>query len=202
MKLLISLASVALLVFGSAPAQEQTPPGPDEEARMMQEMMAKWQEIATPGEMHTRLSALEGVWDTESRIMMGEDPQISRGTAEYLWIMGGRYLRQDFRGEMMGRPMNGMSLTGYDNHAKKYVGIWIDDAGTGIATMDGHMNQDGSVLTMFGKMDEWTTGEIGKTVKYVTRILDQDKHVFEIHDMAIGEPNTKVMEITYTRRKP
>jgi hypothetical protein len=63
------------------------------------------------------------------------------------------------------------------------------------------MNQDGTVLTMFGKMDEWMTGEIGKTVKYVFRIVDKNRFVFEVHDMAIGEPNTKVMEITYIRRK-
>jgi len=194
---------VAAMFFASAAAfgQDKPPTGADEQARMMQEMMAKWKEIATPGEMHKKLAVFEGVWDTESRMFGGGDPGVSRGSAEYSWIMGGRYLRQDYQGEMMGSPFKGMSLTGYDNYAKKYVGIWIDDMSSTIATMDGHMNQDGSVLTMFGKMDEWMTGEIGKTVKYVFRIIDNDHHVMEMHDMAIGEPNTKVMEITYTRRK-
>ena len=56
-------------------------------------------------------------------------------------------------------------------------------------------------LTMYGKMDEPGTGEHGKNIKYVTRLLGRDKQVFEVHDLAIGEPNTKVMEMTYTRKK-
>jgi len=193
--------AAALLVPFIAAGQDAANPAADEQARMMQEMMTRWKEISTPGDMHKKLEAFVGVWDAESKMLMGEEPQVSRGSAEYSWVMGGRYLRQDYSGEMMGTPFKGMSLTGYDNFAKKYVGIWIDDMSTTIATMDGHMNQDGTVLTMFGKMDEWATGEIGKTVKYVFRILDKDHHLFEIHDMAIGEPNTKVMEIRYTRRK-
>jgi hypothetical protein len=45
------------------------------------------------------------------------------------------------------------------------------------------------------------TGEHGKTIKYVTRIVNNDKHMFEIHDLSIEEPNTKVMEMVYTRAK-
>ena len=201
MKRFLTVAAVFLFAFTPAFTQEQMPEGSDEQARMMQEMMVKWKELATPGEMHKKLAVFEGTWDTESRVFMGGEPMVSRGTADFTWVTGGRFLRQDFKGEMMGNPMNGMGLTGYDNYAKRFVGIWIDDMATSISISDGHMNQDGTVLTMFGKMDEWMTGEIGKTVKYVTRIVNKDKNVFEIHDMAIGEPNTKVVEITYTRRK-
>jgi hypothetical protein len=67
--------------------------------------------------------------------------------------------------------------------------------------MEGTFDRSGKVLTMYGKMNEWMTGELGKTVKYVTRVVSKDKHVFEIHDLSIGEPNTKVIEVTYTRKK-
>ena len=51
-------------------------------------------------------------------------------------------------------------------------------------------------------MDEWLTGEHDKAVKYVFRIINDDKHVFEVHDLGIvdgDKENTKVIEITYTR---
>jgi hypothetical protein len=48
-------------------------------------------------------------------------------------------------------------------------------------------------------MDEWMTGEHDKTVKYLTRIVDENTYVFEIHDLAIVPGETKVMEIEYTR---
>jgi len=143
----------------------------------MNDMMKRMTELASPSEGHAKLNDLVGVWDAETKMWMGGEgsgqPSISKGTAEYSWVLGGRFLREGYNGEMMG-----FGFTGYDNYAKKY-----------------------KVLTLYGKMDEWTTGELGKNVKYVTRIIDRDKHVFEILDLAIGEPSTKVVDITYTRKK-
>jgi hypothetical protein len=43
------------------------------------------------------------------------------------------------------------------------------------------------------------TGEKAKPMKLVTRIINPNKHIFEMHDQTLGE-QTKVMEITYTRK--
>ena len=45
------------------------------------------------------------------------------------------------------------------------------------------------------------TPEQDKQVKYVFRNFGQDQFVLEVHDMMIGESNTKVLEFAYTRRK-
>jgi hypothetical protein len=37
-------------------------------------------------------------------------------------------------------------------------------------------------------------------VKYVTRIIDDDKHVMAMYDLHVGD-DYKVMEVTYTRKK-
>ena len=66
---------------------------------------------------------------------------------------------------------------------------------------EGGFDQSGKVLTTYGKMDEPMTGEHDKNVKYVTRIISPDKFVFEVHDFAMGESNTKVVEVKYTRKK-
>jgi hypothetical protein len=187
MKRITALALFCCLTFSMAPAQEkknqQTPQKPAQAA--MDEMMKKMMELASPSDAHKKL----------------EEAPTTKGIAENVWVLGGRFLRSDFKGEMMGMQMTGFGLTGYDNYAKMYHGLWVDNLSTTLATMEGTFDQSGKVLTMYGKMNEWMTGELGKTVKYVTRVVSKDKHVFEIHDLSIGEPNTKVIEVTYTRKK-
>jgi hypothetical protein len=194
---------VSFLVLSLASAQEKKEQKPPQGA--MDDMMKKMMELASPSEGHKKLNDLVGVWDAETKMWMGGDgtgqPAISKGSAEYSWVLGGRYLREDFKGDMMGMPMTGFGFTGYDNYAKKYTGMWMDNMGTALSTMEGTFDRSGKVLTLYGKMDEWMTGELSKNVKYVTRIINKDKHVFEIHDLSIGEPNTKIVEITYTRTK-
>jgi hypothetical protein len=53
---------------------------------------------------------------------------------------------------------------------------------------------------MFTHMDEPTTGEIGKTVKFVTRFVDDNTMVFEAWEVQYGN-DFKVMEIEYKRAK-
>ena len=67
-------------------------------------------------------------------------------------------------------------------------------------TMKGGVDPTGTVFTLYGEMDEVMLGVVGRTVKYVTRIVDKDKHVFEIIDLHAGD-GYKVVEITYTRKK-
>jgi len=196
-RLMLSGTLCATLLFGTLQAQEQSKEQADA-------MMKKWKEISTPGDPHKKLDAFVGTWDVEIRAWMGGPavpPKISKGTTTYSWTVGGRYLRQDFRGEMAGMPVEGQGFTGYDNFEKKYVGVWMDNTATAIFSLEGTMNPEGTLLTMYGKMDEWMTGEVGKMSKYVFRILGKEKIVFEIHDLAIGEPNTKVVEMVLTRTK-
>jgi len=175
------------------------PPSPD----VLEKGMALWMDLAKPSIYHQRLSYFVGEWDLVARMwMQGPDapPQESSGRASYRWLMDGRWLAEDFSGDMMGMPFTGFSLMGYDNFRREYVGIWIDSMSTTMATMAGRLDQSGKVITMYGEMDEPATGDLGKMVAYVTRIVDDHTHVFEIHDLGMGGPNTKMMEITYTRK--
>jgi hypothetical protein len=169
----------------------------------LQEGMALWQELGRAGIYHERLDYFVGEWDLTTKVWMQgpEAPaQESRGTASFRWLMEGRWLAQEMTGEMMGMPLRGFALMGYDNYRREYVGVWVDDMSTTMLTISGRLDQSGKVLAMYGEMDEPTSGELGKMVKYVTRIVDDDTHVFEIHDLAIGGDRTMVMEVTYERK--
>lgn len=168
-----------------------------------EEMMKRWEEAMTPGEAHRLLEQFVGSWDVEAKVWMKgpkSEPNVSKGTAEYKMALGGRYLQQEFAGEMMGQPMNGVGYTGYDNFRKKYVSWWIDNMGTTMTMMEGSMDREGKTLTMTGKIDDPSTGEKDKKVKNVTRVVDKDKHVFESYDLTAYGDKHPVMVITYTRR--
>lgn len=169
----------------------------------MAEAMKKMAEFATPGAGHKALEPLVGEWVVESKMWMGGQgsPMTeSKGSASAKWILDGRYLQEEFQGEMMGMPFRGIGITAYDNFRKQYVNIWMDSLSTSIFKSEGSSDTEGKVFTYVGKMDEPMTGEKDKPTKAILRILSADKHVFEMHDLALGE-KSKVLELTYTRKK-
>jgi hypothetical protein len=192
----------ASLGAGSAAAQgkkQEKGPKPD-----MQEMMKKWQEVMTPGEPHKALQAMAGTWDVEAKSWMagpGSEPSVTKGTAKMTMVLGGRFLQQEYSGEMMGMPFNGMGLTGYDNFKKKYISLWVDDMSTGMATMEGEMEKDGKTCTYWGVMDDPMTGERAKKVKYVLTMDGPDRQVFRMYEVAAYGEKEPTMELIYTRTK-
>lgn len=169
----------------------------------MAEMMQRWRDAATPGENHELLGRFLGDWDYEMLVWMGgqgTEPARSKGTATGSWLMEGRFLQMEGEGDMMGMPGKTYSLWGYDNFKKKYVWTSVDTFNTHMLRMEGSANRDKSELHMFGEMDEPTTGEHDKMVKYVVRFVSDDEHVIEIHDEAIAQDNNKVVEMRFKRR--
>ncbi len=165
-----------------------------------QEMMKKMAELGSPGPAHKALEALVGDWNVEARFWMGgPEPTESKGTATKRWILGGRFLQEEYKGEFMSMPFQGMGLTGYDKMKQKYVGVWVDNMGTAMATSEGAADAQGKVVTMTGIMDDPMTGEKNKQFKYILRIAGHDKHVMEMHDVSLGD-KSKMGEITYVRK--
>jgi hypothetical protein len=192
--LLCGMFIIAAAILVSSPSFSQ-----DKSAE--EEMMSKWKDFMTPGDMHKKLAMLSGTWKAESKVWMkGPDslPSISKGTSQKSMVLGGRYLKEEFKGEMMGQPFLGTGYTAYDNLKKKFIETWIDNMGTAISTMEGTLDEEGKVLTLSGKMDDPMTGETDKEVKYVLRIIDKNKHVFEAFDEDSDKPT---MQITYTKKK-
>ncbi len=196
--------AVSALVLMSQVAWSQQEAGKKPTKADEQAMMQKWMEAATPGAAHKPLDVCVGKWETSTSIWAsGADkpPTVTKGTAEFKWILGGRFLQEDMQGQMMGQPYSGFGITGYDNFNKKYTMFWVDNSSTASFTADGTVDGTGKIFTYYGKMDEPMTGEHGKTVKYVSRVVDANKHTFEIFDLSRPEPDTRMVEITYTRAK-
>ncbi len=184
------------------------PPSPEE----MQAMMKAWKDTMTPGEHHKKLNHFVGSWTTTTKIWWGgpgTPATQTKGSAEVNWVLDGRYIMRQSTGEFMMPdetgamkpvPVSHLGLTGYDNYRKMYVAYWADSMGTALLTMKGGVDPSGTVFTSYGEMDEPMLGVVGRMVKYVTRIIDDDTHVFEIFDLHAAD-DYKVIEITYERKK-
>jgi len=165
------------------------------------EGMKRWMEASTPAAAHKVLDALVGDWNVATKWWMDPSapPMETKGTTSKKWILDGRFVQEDFTGEMFGMPMTGHGMTGYDNVKKQYNSFWIDSSSTAMYTSLGVASADGKTLTFHGKMDDFMTGEKDKTIKFVIKIEGKSKHVFEMYELPGGKEK-KIAEMTYTKK--
>ena len=178
------LAAVALVsLAGAAGAQE--PP------------------LLTPTQQHEEMAREVGVWDAESTMWMTPDaePVASKGV-ETNRMVGKMWLISEYEGDMMGQKFTGHAQLGYDPLKKKYVGTWIDSIGPFMFTLEGDYDVATHTITMMMTGIGAMTGK-HETAKNITRYIDYDTKVFEMHMPVEGQDGKwwKMMEIKYKRRK-
>ena len=187
---------VLLIVASPVMAKEK------KQAKQMdqQAMMEMYQKLATPSEPHKQFESLAGTWTTQTKEWMepGKPPTEAAGSADMKMLLGGRFLQQDFTGEMMGQPYTGMGITGYDNLRKKYVSIWLDTMSTGSFVMEGTGSADGKTITLKGQHAEPGGGHM--THRAIWKIVDNNTQTFDMYGAHQGGKEMKEMEITYTRK--
>ncbi|HYK90591.1 MAG TPA: DUF1579 domain-containing protein [Acidobacteriota bacterium] len=201
MRLTVLLALSSIVTVSLLGMQEQkkpsTPPPMDEKAAM--EMMMK---LATPGEAHKKLDLLVGTWNAKNTMWMdpSKPPTVSKGTSEQKWVLGGRFLEQRFEGEFMGMPFSGLGYSGYDNYKKKYIGVWMDTAGTAMMNTAGSFDRSGKVMNSTARMDDFTTGKVVTVSEKVT-FVNNDEVRMEMFGPGPDGKDYRMMEIVYTRKK-
>jgi hypothetical protein len=159
--------------------------------------------LPKPGPEHKVLAKGEGTWDAAVKAWMepGKPPMESKGVLQRKMILGGRYLQETFKGSFAGMPFEGVGTLAYDTPKKQYVMTWIDNFGTGITVSHGTYDADKKTLTFTGEEDMPGYGKM-KT-RDVLKYVSDDQQLFEMYRAPIADKakETKVMEITYTRKK-
>ena len=161
----------------------------------MKAMMA----AATPGENQKMLAKSVGNWTASVTMWMqpGAPPTTSTAQATNEMILGGRYLKSTNTGNMMGRPFEGVGITGYDNVRKQFVNSWIDNMGTGIMTMTGTWDEASKSINFTGSMADPMTGK-DMPFREVLKFTDDNHQVLEMYYPMNGK-EVKSMEIKFTR---
>lgn len=197
MKRKFSIALILVALASAALAQE-TEPKMSPEAKAM---MDAWMKYMTPGDAHKRLDAMVGTWEAKVTSWMapGAPPQVSNGVSENRWVLGSRYLEQNFSGSFNGMPFSGIGYTGYDNAKKEYFGTWMDNMSTGIMTSTGN-TADGKIWSYKSTMTDPMTGRDTPGETKIT-VADADHQVMEMWGAGPDGKMFKMMQIEYSRKK-
>ncbi len=198
MRLLFHSLSVLALATLTSPVWSEAKKS--ERPMDQQAMMEAYAKLAVPGEPHRLLASLAGSWTTKTKEWMepGKPKRESTGSAEMKMLLGGRFLQQDFTGDMMGQPYSGRGISAYDNLRRRYVSVWIDTMGTRIFMMEGSASADGKTITLKGRHDEPGGGYM--THRAIWKIVDSNTQTFDMYGAHHGGKEMKMMEITYTRK--
>lgn len=192
------LAALCTLPPGLAPAADKAPA----KIPSREEMMAIMAKVGAPTEPHKRLAALAGDFKVVMSCKMpGEAPMSMQGTNTNQMILGDRWLQSTFAGKVMDKDFKGIGLLGYDNAAKRYVGMWVDDMSTTMTYMEGTADPDAKVITLISENVDPVLGQKARA-RHVYTLNSNDSYKFEMYCTLPGESKEALMmEITYTRSK-
>ena len=200
MKLKVYLGVCAILL-SSMPllAQNQTKKEMSAEEKAQMEAMMK---AGTPGEAHQKLASMIGTWDVEVKMypQPGAPAQVSKGTAVNKWVLGKRWVQENFTGTFMNMPFNGIGYTGYDNLKKQYPGTWMDNMSTATMVSLGTGDTSGNTYEFNSTMDDPMSGK-PMAIKEKVSVADKNHHTMEMWAPAPDGTVYKMMEINYTRKK-
>jgi hypothetical protein len=194
----VALVAGPVTAFQQEREPKQKQEGHDEG---MQAMMEAWMKAAQPGEHHALLQPLVGSWNMAVKWRMASDApwQESVSSAEYRWIMGGRYLVEKGKGDMEEGPFEGMGILGYDNLRKKFTSIWIDSMSTATMVAYGTSDASGKTITFVGEGINPMTGQPQKEKSRI-RIINNNKFLFEMYQPGPDGKEFLSMEVTCTRK--
>jgi hypothetical protein len=151
-----------------------------------------------PGPVHHELAKLAGEYTTVSKFtpQPGAQAMESEGTARISVILDGRFISEENTGSMVGVPLKGFRLTGYNSGTGQYEGCWLYTMATGIMSLTGTSKDEGKTVDWVASYND-PQGQ-KQTLHVINRQLDAGHFV-----VVLKMPNDKgpVLETTYTRKK-
>ena len=197
----MAVVSMVVLAAGVARAEDaKTAQPPMDPAK--QAAMEAMQKLGSPSEAHKALEPLAGSWTCTGQFWMAPDapPETMTGSASLSLIFGGRFLKQEFRGQTPDQPpFKGLGFVGYDNIRKEYTSVWLDNMATGIMTATGQFDPATKAFTEKSDFSCPVTGEAHRQARSVWTIVDQNHNTYETYMTAPDGHEFKGMEIKYTR---
>jgi len=154
-------------------------------------------------EHHAKLDPFVGTFKARVKFWMGPgEPQISTGTMENTWDLGGRFIKQVYTGDATEGPflhLEGRGYWGYNTTTGKYEGFWIDSGSTVMQAEVGTLDETGKLWTMVGSnlIDPYSGKPMIK--RNIIMLIDEGSHTAETFFVPPDGRETKSMEVTYIR---
>jgi len=161
----------------------------------------EWMALSKPGPSHRLLEVLVGTWDAKLsfRSEPGGKVQVSPGTSTISWILGERFIKEEFTGEALGERFQGLGITGYDSAARRFTNVWIDSLNTALATSFGKYLPEENRFDFIGEVYDPLRGGM-KTTRSMMRVISTTKYEFVMFDTTPTGTEYAALQIEYTKR--
>jgi hypothetical protein len=159
-------------------------------------------EMPKPQKEHAWLEQLAGEWESDSQMFVepGQPPMTAKGGSTARMI-GGFWLVEENKGEIMGMPYTGILTVGYDAEKKAYIGTWIDGMTGYLWTYNGSVDDGGKTLTLNTKGPCPKKPGTLSNFKEVLELKSKDHKVFTSSMQEDDGSWTKMVQINYQRKK-
>jgi uncharacterized protein DUF1579 len=158
-------------------------------------------EATVLGPQHAALAALLGNWNVQIVLGDGAAPaQHSTGKAEYAWVVKGRWLSCRITGSIFGEPYEQFTIVGYDSYAKNIVEVSVESVDNSMLMARGPFaNPNQSVTSLFGELDEYSSGVLHQPYKVVWNRLSADRHITTIVGFDDAGKEVRKLQLTFSR---
>lgn len=192
---ILALAFSLILSSGLAAASQQ---GQEDQRKAMEAYM----KMMATNENHAYLGKFAGEWNitTKAWMMPGQAPETSQNYSRAELILGGRFLKMDYKGTMFGQPFEGLQIIGFDNMKKKYISFWIDNSSTAFSLLEGTRDEVSKTTTETGLWPDRMTGGTMK-VKGITKMISPDEFSYEMYMIGPDGKEFKSLENRAVRKK-
>ena len=201
-RLIVVVSGLCALGLRAVHAEQAKPVQPPMDPAQ-QAAMEAMQRLGGPSEGHKALEPLAGAWTYTAQWWISPEgsPQSMTGTAINTVIFGGRFLKQEIRGDIQeGQPpFEGFGFTGYDNIRKEYQTVWFDNMNTSMMRGAGQFDAETKTLTDEGDFSCPITGESHRWYRTAWAVVDQDHTTYESYSRTPEGGEFKSLEIHYTR---
>jgi len=128
---------------------------------------------------------------------VGQDGQWS-GTSKISVVLGGRFILEENNDTVMGRPVQGMRMFGYNNATKQYEMISMYTMSTAITKLTGTSEDGGKTVDYMGSSDE-SRGRVPLHAR--VKQVDDDHFVVTMMTTGPDGKDAPFQETTYSRKK-
>ena len=175
-------------------------PGQADAGEDTESLVDTWVGHAMPGVHHKLLEKMTGSWKLKVKYRMNAETPVveSEGTCERKWILGKRFILEEFDGGTLGLPFQALAIYGYDSFEDKYTSVWVDTMSTAITTNLGTCQEGCKEIRFTGRHGDPWSG-VKRPSRGITRFVSDDQHVLELYEPGSDGKEFKVLEVTYTR---
>jgi hypothetical protein len=191
-----TLAAVALAALSSL----ATP-------AIAQEALPASTRLSMPGEKHAWLEPLIGDWSVEMLVYPGPgaEPIVSTEVeATRTWTLDGRYVREELRGVVFGRPSARDGTLGYNALDGRFEWVTVDTFEPGQMVYFGRGDEEAAGFSLYGESTEAgmapePTGR-KRELRFEFEIAGPDYHVQRIFARYPGQEEFLFVEQRFTRK--